>query len=100
MVKLRLKVGPKGQIVIPKILREKYGIKENGYVLVDVREGGLAITKAPSVDEALEWIRLRRARLRARQATLGELSEVDLEEELDEGPRGRQPVRLPERPDA
>jgi AbrB family looped-hinge helix DNA binding protein len=47
MVKLRLKVGPKGQIVIPKILREKYGIKENGYVLVDVREGGLAITRAP-----------------------------------------------------
>ena len=71
MVKLRLKVGPKGQIVIPKILREKYGIKENGYVLVDVRDDELAITRAPSVDETLEWIRLRRARLRARQATLG-----------------------------
>ena len=96
----RLKVGPKGQIVIPKILREKYGIKENGYVLVDVRDDELAITRVPRVDETLEWIRLRRARLRARQATLGELSEVDLEEELDEGLRGRQPVRLPERPDA
>jgi AbrB family looped-hinge helix DNA binding protein len=100
MVKLRLKVGPKGQIVIPKILREKYGIRENGYVLVDVREGELAITKAPSVDETLEWIRLRRARLRARQATLGELSEMDLEEEFDEDLRGRQSARLPERPDA
>jgi len=99
MVKLRLKVGPKGQIVIPKILREKYGIRENDYVLVEVREGELAITRAPSVEESLEWIRLRR-RLRARQATLGELSEVDLEDEFDEGLRGRQPLHLPERPDA
>jgi len=48
MVKLRLKVGPKGQIVIPKVLREKYGIRENDYVLVEVREGELAITRAPA----------------------------------------------------
>jgi AbrB family looped-hinge helix DNA binding protein len=34
IVKLKLKVGPKGQIIIPKMLREKYGIKENGYVIV------------------------------------------------------------------
>jgi len=100
VVKLRLKVGPKGQIVIPKILREKYGIRENDYVLVEVREGELAITRAPSVEESLEWIRLRRRRLRARQATLGELSEVDLEDEFDEGLRGCQPLHLPERPDA
>ncbi len=100
MVKLRLKVGPKGQIVIPKVLREKYGIRENDYVLVEVREGELAITRAPSVEESLEWIRLRRSRLGARQATLGELSEVDLEDEFDEGLRGRRPLHLPERPDA
>jgi len=100
VVKLRLKVGPKGQIVIPKILREKYGIRENDYVLVEVREGELAITRAPSVEESLEWIRLRRRRLRARQATLGELSEVDLEDEFDEGLRGCQSLHLPERPDA
>ncbi|MBP1912905.1 AbrB/MazE/SpoVT family DNA-binding domain-containing protein [Thermococcus stetteri] len=28
MVSIRLKVGPKGQIVIPKVFREAYGIKE------------------------------------------------------------------------
>ncbi|RLI40797.1 AbrB/MazE/SpoVT family DNA-binding domain-containing protein, partial [Candidatus Bathyarchaeota archaeon] len=27
MVKLKLKVGPKGQIVLPKIVRDKLGIK-------------------------------------------------------------------------
>ena len=84
MVKLRLKVGPKGQIVIPKILREKYGIRENDYVLVDVREGELAILRAPSVEEAIEWIRARRSRLGARQAVLGELASVDLEVEFED----------------
>jgi AbrB family looped-hinge helix DNA binding protein len=84
MVKLRLKVGPKGQIIIPKILREKYGIKENDYVFIELRDNELVITRAPSIDETLEWIRLRRKRLKARQSSLGELSEVDLEEEFDE----------------
>jgi AbrB family looped-hinge helix DNA binding protein len=80
MVKLRLKVGPKGQIVIPKVLREKYGIKENDYVLVEVKDKELVITRAPSIEETLEWIKLRRKRLKARQANLGDLAEVDLEE--------------------
>jgi AbrB family looped-hinge helix DNA binding protein len=80
MLKLRLKVGPKGQIIIPKILREKYGIRENDYVFIELRGNELVITRAPSIDETLEWLRLRRKRLKARQASLGELSEVDLEE--------------------
>jgi AbrB family looped-hinge helix DNA binding protein len=84
MLKLRLKVGPKGQIIIPKILREKYGIRENDYVFIEIRDDELVITRAPSIDETLEWIRLRRKRLKARQSSLGELSEVDLEEEFDE----------------
>lgn len=79
-MKLRLKVGPKGQIVIPKILREKYGIKENDYVLVEVKDKELAITRAPSIEETLEWIKVRRKRLKAKQANLGDLAEVDLEE--------------------
>ena len=83
MAKLRLKVGPKGQIIIPKILREKYRIRENDYVFIELRDDELVITRAPSIDETLEWIRLRRKRLKARQAVLGELSEVDLEEEFD-----------------
>ena len=79
-MKLRLKVGPKGQIVIPKVLREKYGIKENDYILVEIKDKELVITRAPSIEETLEWIKLRRRRLKARQANLGDLAEVDLEE--------------------
>jgi AbrB family looped-hinge helix DNA binding protein len=84
MVKLRLKVGPRGQIVIPKVLREKWGIKENDYVLVEVKDKELVITRAPSIEETLEWIKVRRRRLKARQANLGDLAEVDLEREFDE----------------
>jgi AbrB family looped-hinge helix DNA binding protein len=67
MVKLRLKVGPKGQIIIPKILREKYGIRENDYVFIELRDNELVITRAQTIDETLEWIRFRRKRLKARE---------------------------------
>jgi AbrB family looped-hinge helix DNA binding protein len=88
VVKLRLKVGSKGQIIIPKMLREKYGIKENDYVLVEVRDEELAIMRAPSIEETLEWIKLRRGKLKAKQANLGDLAEFDLEEEFNEDIRG------------
>jgi bifunctional DNA-binding transcriptional regulator/antitoxin component of YhaV-PrlF toxin-antitoxin module len=65
-------------------LREKYGIKENDYVFIELRDNELVITRALTIDETLEWIRLRRKRLKAKQASLGELSDVDLEEEFGE----------------
>jgi bifunctional DNA-binding transcriptional regulator/antitoxin component of YhaV-PrlF toxin-antitoxin module len=65
-------------------LREKHGIKENDYVFIELRDNELVITRALTIDETLEWIRLRRKRLKARQASLGELSDVDLEEEFGE----------------
>lgn len=83
VVKLRLKVGPKGQLIIPKLLREKYGIRENDYVVVEVREDELAIRRAESVEEVLAWLKSRSF---SRAARLGELAGVDLEEEFeDEG---------------
>ncbi len=82
VVKLRLKVGPKGQIIIPKILREKYNIRENSYVLVDVREDGILIKKMPDPEEILLWIKERRKRIKGLEAKPGELAEIDLEEEF------------------
>jgi AbrB family looped-hinge helix DNA binding protein len=38
-MKLKVKVGPKGQIVIPKYVRDSLGIKPNDLVLVDVDDG-------------------------------------------------------------
>jgi len=38
-MKLKVRVGPKGQIVIPKSIRDILGIKPNDLVLVDVEDG-------------------------------------------------------------
>ena len=42
MVEFRAKVGPKGQILIPKPLRDEYGIEPKGMVVL--REGKDGIT--------------------------------------------------------
>ena len=84
MVKLKVKVGPKGQIVIPKVLRRKYGIRENDQVILEIREDGIAIRGPRSIEETLEWIRERRKRIKGREARLGDLAEIDLEEEFED----------------
>ena len=43
MVELRFKVSPKGQVVIPKLIRERYGISVNDYVIVELREDGILL---------------------------------------------------------
>jgi AbrB family looped-hinge helix DNA binding protein len=41
----RVKVSPKGQIVIPKEFRDKFGIKEGGEVIVEELEEGILVMK-------------------------------------------------------
>lgn len=45
VVKLRLKVSPKGQIVLPKIVRDGLSIKLRSNVLVNLGENELVIQK-------------------------------------------------------
>lgn len=47
-MKLKVKVGPKGQIVIPKAIREKIGINPSDVVLLDI-EGERAVV------ETIRW---------------------------------------------
>ena len=44
-MKLKVKVGPKGQIVIPKLIREKLGVNPADVVLLDM-EGDRAVVEA------------------------------------------------------
>jgi len=85
VVSIRLKVGPKGQIVIPKVFREAYGIKEGGEVIVEPTERGLVImpkkSKEELIQELLEW---KRKKARGKPAKLGELKGISLEDEFDE----------------
>lgn len=57
MVKLKLRVGPKGQIVLPKFVREKLSIKPRNYVVADLREDALTIGRGFDLGELLEWLR-------------------------------------------
>ena len=84
VVKLRIKVGPKGQIIIPKVLREAYGIKEGGYVIVEPEDDKLIIRGVEDPRVILKWIRERRQRLKGKMARLGDLEKIDLEEEFNE----------------
>jgi len=83
IVKLRIKVGPKGQIVIPKIFREAYRIREGGYVILEPAEDKLILRGVEDPREVLAWIRERRKRVGGGEARLGDLARVDLEEEFE-----------------
>ncbi|MEM3551720.1 MAG: AbrB/MazE/SpoVT family DNA-binding domain-containing protein [Candidatus Bathyarchaeia archaeon] len=39
-MRIRRKIGRKGQIVIPKVIREYAGIRAGDEVIMEVREGG------------------------------------------------------------
>lgn len=56
MVKLRLKVGPKGQIVLPKVVRDKLGVKPRSYVVIDFNEDELIIKRGLDLEELLKWL--------------------------------------------
>ena len=88
MVELKVKIGPKGQVLIPKVVRERYGIKEGGTVIIELRPEGIMLRGRPSPREVLGYLRQREERLRAlgaREPRLGELAAASLEEEFDEG---------------
>ena len=85
MVSIRLKVGPKGQIVIPKVFREAYGIKEGGEVIVEPKENELVIKRAPDTEELLKKLREYHKKRRGKKpARLEDLKGVSLEDEFDE----------------
>ena len=62
MVKLKVKVGSKGQIVIPKVIREKQGIEPGKFLLIDEENGKIVIEK-PDVNGLLSWLRETRKKL-------------------------------------
>ncbi|MGQ4915876.1 MAG: AbrB/MazE/SpoVT family DNA-binding domain-containing protein [Candidatus Asgardarchaeia archaeon] len=82
--KIKLKVGPKGQIVIPESLRKTYNIKEGETLIAEPRDDGILIKKAVDIDDLLKWISERRKKIKGITGRLGDLAEIDLEGEFDE----------------
>ncbi len=85
-VTLRLRLGKKGYLIIPKILREKYGFEEGGWVLVELREEGILLKPAADIDELKKFLRSHVSRLKnldTKSPRPGELKGVSLEEEFE-----------------
>ncbi len=62
MVKLKARISPKGQIVIPKVIRDKLGIKPGETLLIDEEDGKIVIEKC-DVEEFLEWVKNTRRKV-------------------------------------
>ena len=86
---LKLKVGKKGYIILPKSIRESVGIEEGDTVTVEVGEGiTLKPTKKPDTTRLRRALHEHAERLRtlkdATSPAHGELATTSLEEELEE----------------
>jgi len=86
---LKLKVGRKGYIILPKAIREAVGIDEGDEVIVEIRDG---IVLKPAkrnvdVDKLRESLRKHVKTLKGirdrREPKPGELAQVYLEEEFE-----------------
>ena len=62
MVKLKVRISPKGQVVIPKIIRDKLGIKPGETLLIDEEDGKIVIERY-DVEEFLEWVKNTRKKV-------------------------------------
>lgn len=59
MVRVKVKVGEKGQIVIPKMLREMLGIEPKKFVTIEMQEDRAVILRR-STKELVEWLEVNR----------------------------------------
>lgn len=49
-MRIKVRLGDKGQLVIPKVVRESVGLKENASALLEVKDNVLEIRPLPSGD--------------------------------------------------
>ena len=86
---LKLKVGRKGYIILPKAVREAVGIDEGDEVIVEIRDGIVLkpAKRSVDVDKLRESLRKHVENLREirgrREPKPGELAQVYLEEEFE-----------------
>ena len=83
---VKVEVGKKGVVIIPKAIRDLAGVKEGDMLRVSVVDGKIVLEPERRVDvnEIRRAMEEHRRRISyARQAKLGELAGVSLEEELD-----------------
>lgn len=77
-MRLRRVVGPKGQIVIPKIIREALGIQPGNEVIMEVRERELIIKPGLDPEKFVEDFCSVGGRKLAREIDLEEIIEGEV----------------------
>ena len=50
MVRIKVKLGSKGQVVIPKVIRETIGLFENEAAIMEIKEGLIEIRPLKDMD--------------------------------------------------
>ncbi|RLF24422.1 MAG: AbrB/MazE/SpoVT family DNA-binding domain-containing protein [Thermoprotei archaeon] len=86
---LRLKVGRKGYIIIPKPIREAMGISEGDEVAVEICEDGILLkpVRRVSLEELKKSLKEHVKRLEVLKERIepkpGELASIPLEEEFE-----------------
>lgn len=87
MVELKVKVGEKGQILIPKVFRDRYGIVEGEKVSIEPTSEGILIRGKPSPEEIMKRLEEHVEKIRRMGVSgpkLGDLSKAYLEMEFEE----------------
>ena len=87
MVRLRLKVGEKGHILIPKLFRERYGIKKGDEIAMEPTEAGILLKGRATREEFLSLLEEHRSKLKAhkiRGSTFGDLRGTYQEREYED----------------
>lgn len=76
---IRRKVGPKGQVVIPKDIRIMLGISEGSEILFEVQNEQVIIKREPEIQEFLEDFYTSPHKLK-KEINLKEILDTQLEE--------------------
>ena len=79
---IRRKVGPKGQIVIPKIVRESLGIQPGDEVVMEIKEKELLIRREVSPEKFVNDFCSVAKRKLTRKVDLERILEEEVEERL------------------
>lgn len=79
-MRIRRKIGPKGQIVIPKVIREHLGIMPGDEVIMEVRERDVVISAGVSPEDFVEDFCSIAGKKLSKKVDLERLLELEAEE--------------------
>lgn len=81
-MEIRRKVGQKGQIVIPKIVRESLGIRPGDEILMEIREKEALIRASMNVEEFVENFCSVKGKKLTKKVDLEKILDQEVEERL------------------